>query len=75
MTYHCPHCGGNVLSRRSGLCSYCLNSLPSELLPTAAESEAVETEERERKRRREERQQARLRRYEEFAKGFSYEGG
>jgi hypothetical protein len=49
--------------------------LPSEILPTAAELEAVETAERERERRREERQQARLRRYEEFVKGFSYEGG
>ena len=69
MAYHCPHCKRTILSRRSGICGYCLNPLPSEILMTAAELEKVEEEERERERRREERVEAKRRAYEKFQDG------
>jgi hypothetical protein len=72
MAYHCPHCKRNVLSRRSGICSYCLNPLPSEILMTAAELEAVEAEERDRERRCKERAEAK--RLERFMNSFGSGG-
>jgi hypothetical protein len=66
MTYLCPHCRRNVLSRRSEICSYCLNPLPSDFLLTAAELDEIEAEERERERRRDERAEAKRIEYEWF---------
>jgi hypothetical protein len=73
MAYDCPHCKRKVLSRRSGLCSYCLNPLPSEICMTAAELEKVEAEERDRERRRKERAEAKL--IEKIRNSFGDDGG
>jgi hypothetical protein len=70
MAYHCPYCARNVLSRRSGICGYCLNPLPPELLLTAGELEKIEGEERERERRRNERMEAKKRAYEAYIRSL-----
>jgi hypothetical protein len=75
MAYACPHCQRKVLSRRSGICGYCLNPLPSEILMTAAELEKVEAEERDRERRRKERAEAKLRELEKFRNSIGGDGG
>ncbi len=75
MTYHCPHCKRNVLSRRSGRCGYCLEPLPSEMLLTAAELETIEAEERERERCREERDRAKQRNLQRFINRGGGDGG
>ena len=75
MAYACPHCKRKVLSRRSGICGYCLNPLPSEILMTAAELEKVEAEERDRERRRKERAEAKLRELEKFRNSIGGDGG
>jgi hypothetical protein len=74
MAYDCPHCKRTVLSRRSGICGYCLNPLPSETLLTAAEVEEIEAEERDRERRRKEWAEAKLREYEKFRNRFGGDG-
>jgi predicted amidophosphoribosyltransferase len=48
MAYTCPACERSILSRRNKLCSFCGKPLPSELLFTPAEVEAIEAAERER---------------------------
>jgi hypothetical protein len=75
MAYDCPHCKRKVLSRRSGLCGYCLNPLPSEILMAAVELAKVQTEEQDRERRRKERAEAKLREFEGFRNSFGGDGG
>jgi hypothetical protein len=74
MAYACPHCKRKVLSRRSGICAYCLNPLPLEILMTAAELEKVEAEERDREQRRKERAEAKLRELEKFRNSIVGDG-
>ena len=75
MAYDWPHCKRKVLSRRSGICGYCLEPLAAEILMTAAELEKVEAEERDRERRSKERAEAKLRELEKFINSLGGGGG
>lgn len=64
MTPKCPKCGSIIYSRRNVLCGVCGERLPSELLFTPEQREAVERDlqglkEREQKMRQAEAEQSR----------------
>lgn len=53
----CPACQRSILTRRSGVCSFCGVPLPSELRLTPEQLQAIEAEERELARRRKQREE------------------